>query len=75
MANVALTYGNQGRWDKAEKLQVDVMNARMRVLGREHHDTLSAMADLATTYRAQRQSVKAEELEAKAEEIRSQLVW
>ncbi|KAJ9419630.1 hypothetical protein QL093DRAFT_2370757 [Fusarium oxysporum] len=33
MNNLASTYMNQGHWKKAEELQVDVMERRIRVLG------------------------------------------
>ncbi|KAF1949884.1 hypothetical protein CC80DRAFT_598520 [Byssothecium circinans] len=41
MANLASTYGNQGRWKEAEKLEVQVMETRKRVLGEEHPFTLA----------------------------------
>ena len=53
MANLAATYRNQGRWDEAEKLDVQVMKTRKRVLKEEHPDTLTSMANLAATYRSQ----------------------
>jgi tetratricopeptide (TPR) repeat protein len=55
----------QGRWDEAEELQGKVMEARSRMLGEEHPDTLSAMASLAITYRKQGRWKKAEELQVK----------
>ncbi|KAM4055166.1 tetratricopeptide repeat domain-containing protein [Hirsutella rhossiliensis] len=36
MANLALTHRKQGRWKEAEKLEVQVMETRQRVLGEEH---------------------------------------
>ena len=33
MVNLALTYKAQGRWKKAEGLEVNVLETRMRVLG------------------------------------------
>ncbi|KIX00980.1 uncharacterized protein Z518_10046 [Rhinocladiella mackenziei CBS 650.93] len=54
MANLASTYRNQGRWQDAEELEVQVMETRKRVLGAEHPDTLTSMANLASTYRNQR---------------------
>ncbi len=50
MANLASTYRNQGRWDEAEKLQMDVMNTRKTKLGSDHPDTLTIMANLESTY-------------------------
>ena len=37
MANLASTYWNQGRWNEAEELNVQVMETRNRVLGQERH--------------------------------------
>ena len=51
MFNLASTYRNQGRWAEAEKLDVQVMETRKTVLGPEHPDTLTSMANLASTYR------------------------
>jgi putative hemolysin len=51
MANLASTYGNQGRWNEAEQLEVQVMDMRKKLLGAEHPDTLTSMANLANTYR------------------------
>ncbi|KAI5848000.1 hypothetical protein BZA05DRAFT_446719 [Tricharina praecox] len=54
MASLALTYRKQSRWKKAEGLEVQVMEIRMRVLGNEHPDTLqsmTSMASLALKYR------------------------
>jgi tetratricopeptide (TPR) repeat protein len=50
MANLASTYSNQGRWKEAEELEVQVMETRKRVLGQKHPDTLTSMANLASTY-------------------------
>jgi len=52
MANLALTYSNQGRWKEAEELEVQVIETRKRVLGEEHPDTLTSMANLAFTFKA-----------------------
>jgi hypothetical protein len=53
MANLASTFWNQGRWNEAEKLQVQVMETRKTVLGAEHPDTLTSMANLAYTWESQ----------------------
>src|SRR6266550_1981912 len=63
MANLALTYWNQGRWDEAEKLEMDVMNESKRKLGLDHPDTLTSMANLASTYRDQGRWDEAEKLQ------------
>ena len=52
-SNLASTFWNQGRWKEAEELLVQVMETFKRVLGQEHPDTLTSMANLASTYRNQ----------------------
>ena len=49
MGNLASMYRNQGRWKEAEQLEVQVMETSLRVLGNEHPDTLTRMANLAFT--------------------------
>ena len=51
MANLVLTYWNQGQWTEAEKLDMQVMETKKIVLGPEHPDTLTSMANLVLTYR------------------------
>ena len=53
MANLALTYRNQGQWSKAEELKVQVIETPKRMLGQEHPDTLTSMANVALMYRNQ----------------------
>jgi len=43
-------YHNQGRWEEAEKLQVDVVDSFKERLGMDHPSTLNSMAHLASTY-------------------------
>jgi hypothetical protein len=75
MANLALTYRDQGRWKEAEELDVQVMETRKRVLGAEHPDTLTSMANLASTYRNQGRWKEAEELEVQVMETRKEGAW
>ncbi|KAF4631143.1 hypothetical protein G7Y89_g6995 [Cudoniella acicularis] len=63
IANLALTYWNQGRWKEAEELNLQVIETRKRVLGQEHPDTLATIANLASTYRNQGRLKEAEELD------------
>ncbi|KAJ9134829.1 hypothetical protein NKR19_g8522 [Coniochaeta hoffmannii] len=53
MGNLASTYRDQGRWKEAESLEMQVMEARKRVLGEEHPDTLTSMHNLAFTWHVQ----------------------
>jgi hypothetical protein len=49
MANLASTYRNQGRWNEAEKLDVQVVDMRKKLFGAEHPDTLTSMRNIVTT--------------------------
>ena len=51
-----------GRYDEAEELFVQVRETRKRVLGEEHPDTLTSMANLASTFWNQGRWKEAEEL-------------
>lgn len=53
---------SDGKYNKAEELFVQVMETRKRVLGDEHPDTLTSMANLASTYRNQGRWKETEEL-------------
>ncbi|KAK5652950.1 hypothetical protein OQA88_9429 [Cercophora sp. LCS_1] len=82
MANLASTYRNQGRWEEAEKLEVQdrweeaeklevqVMETRKTKLGANHPDTLTSMANLASTYRNQGRWEEAEKLFVQVMETR-----
>ena len=47
MGNLASTYRNQGRWEEAEELEVQVMETSSRVLGLQHSHMLTSMNNLA----------------------------
>jgi hypothetical protein len=49
LTNPASKYLNQGRWDAAEELDVQVMKTRKTKLGTYHPDTLASMANHAFT--------------------------
>jgi hypothetical protein len=68
IANLASTYRNQGRWDAAEELEVQVMETGKKKLGADHPDTLTSMANLATTLWNQGRWDAAEELEVQVME-------
>jgi len=74
MANLALTYQNQGRWTEAEKLEIRVSETRQRVLGEEHPNTLSSMGNLASTYQHQERWEEAEKLEMRVLETRQRVL-
>ncbi|KAF4436977.1 hypothetical protein FACUT_6014 [Fusarium acutatum] len=66
-ARYMLTIGNYG---VAENLSKKAVNTRSKVLGEEHPDTLTSMANLASTYRNQGRWKEAEELEVAVLETR-----
>ena len=48
--NFALVLEENGDWNNAEELMIQVMDMRKKVLGAEHPHTLTSMANLASTY-------------------------
>ena len=60
--NFALVLLENGNWNSAELLQIQVMEMRKKILGAEHPDTLSSMANLASIYWKQGRWNEAEQL-------------
>ncbi|KAK2051309.1 hypothetical protein LY76DRAFT_528822 [Colletotrichum caudatum] len=54
MAELATTYHEQGRYDEAEKIEIEteVLELRQEVFGKRHPDTIENMAELAATHHA-----------------------
>ncbi|CAG8947722.1 unnamed protein product [Penicillium salamii] len=50
---MATAYCHEGRWEEAERLQVQVMETRKTTLGQGHPGTLNSMTHLASTFRNQ----------------------
>ncbi|OBT39752.1 hypothetical protein VE00_10507 [Pseudogymnoascus sp. WSF 3629] len=50
MANLALTWSQQGWSSEAEQLELQVLDLQKSVLGEKHPDTILAMANLASTW-------------------------
>ena len=73
-AGFALVMNENGDWKGAEVLEVQVMNMRKKVLGREHPYTLLDMESLAGTYRSQGRWNKAEQLEVQVIDIRKKML-
>ncbi len=61
-ASLASTFWYQGRWEEAEKLQLQVMETRKTKLGEDHPSTLSSMANLAFTWKSSGRMVNAIDL-------------
>jgi hypothetical protein len=74
MNNLALTYIDQGKSNEAEMLQVEALEARQRLLGPEHPDTLTSMNNLASTYWNQGKSNEAEVLEVEVLETQKRVL-
>ena len=65
---------SDGRYSEAETPILRVMETRRRVLGPEHPDTLTSMANLASTYSSQGRWTEAEELDVQVMEIRRRVL-
>ena len=74
IGNLASTYWNQGRWEEAEELGVQVMEMSKRVLGEEHPDTLTSMANLAHTWTFQSRNEEAILMMEKCFELRRHIL-
>ena len=73
-AKFALVLYENGDWNGAEQLEVQIMDMRKKWLGAEHPSTLKIMGNLATTYRNQGRWSEAEQLEVQVMEMRKKLV-
>ena len=71
--NFALVLRENGDLNNAEQLEIQVMDMRKKLLGAEHPDTLTSMADLAITYRDQGRWNEAEQLDVQVMETRKKL--
>ncbi|KAL5318896.1 hypothetical protein ACEPPN_013964 [Leptodophora sp. 'Broadleaf-Isolate-01'] len=71
---VGMCLYSDGQYNEAEALDMQVMETSLQVLGQEHPDTLTSMANLAATYRDQGRWKEAEELQATELEICSRVL-
>jgi tetratricopeptide (TPR) repeat protein len=65
----AMHLRSDGRYNESEELEVQVVQTKKRLLGDEHPDTLTSMANLALTYCGQGRWRDAEELEVQVMQI------
>ncbi|CEL06459.1 hypothetical protein ASPCAL09636 [Aspergillus calidoustus] len=72
--NVAASMCREGRYAEAERLQVQVLEIRTRILGPENISTLTSMNHLVSNYMLQFKWKKAEELETQALEVRKEVL-
>ena len=64
----------QGYSSEAEKMEIQVLDARKRILGVEHPDTISAMGNLASTYCDLGKFTEAEKLEIQVLDARKKIL-
>ncbi|GAB1199720.1 hypothetical protein APSETT444_009077 [Aspergillus pseudonomiae] len=74
IVNIGDCLYSDGRLKEAEKLQLQVLELRKPLLGPEHPDTLTSMANLASTYRDQGRWKEAEKLQLEVLELRKPLL-
>ena len=74
MESVAATYHSLGRYTEAEKLEIQVMDARKRILGVERPDTVKAMESLAATYNDLGKHTDAEKLKIQVLDARNRIL-
>jgi hypothetical protein len=65
---------SDGRYNEAKVSFIEVAERQKKVLGAEHPDTLTSMANLASTYRNQGRWKEAEELEVQVIETRKRVL-
>jgi hypothetical protein len=75
IGHLAGTYLNQGRWEEAEQLGLQLMTTCKTKLGEDHRDTLAIMANLAGTYFYQERWDQAEQLFLHVVEKRKVKIW
>lgn len=65
-------FSRQSRWDEAEKLLIQVLDASRINLGADDPDTLSTTANLGTLYVTQGRLEEAEKLEVQEDQAQGQ---
>jgi len=69
MNNLAGLLQSQGKYELAEPLLINCLEARRNVLGDEHADTITSMNNLAIVYQVQGKLADAEEMFAQCVEV------
>ena len=64
----------QGKLNKAQQLNVQILDTKKKLLGAEHPDTLLTMGNLANTYYCQGKLNEAEQLGLQALDMRKKLL-
>jgi hypothetical protein len=74
MGNLASTLWNQGRWDAAEELEVQVMETSKTKLGANHPNTLTSMNNLAFIWKGQGRDMEAVNLMRECVRLRRRIL-
>ncbi|GLB39734.1 putative patatin-like phospholipase [Lyophyllum shimeji] len=74
LSKFSFVYHESGQFLVAEKLRVELVEARKQELGEDHPDTLTSIANLAETYRSQGRFKEAEMLEVEVVEARNRVL-
>jgi non-specific serine/threonine protein kinase/serine/threonine-protein kinase len=74
MANLAATLESGGNYAEAEKLGRETLEARRRVLGPEHPDTLLSMMNLSNTLQSESKYAEAEKLQRETLDIQRRVL-
>ena len=72
--NYKIVFFEAGYWDKAEQLEVPVMETKKKVLGEEHPSTLTSLKNLTSTYGNQGRWKEAEQLQIQISETRKRVL-
>jgi tetratricopeptide (TPR) repeat protein len=71
---LAQIYYDDGKWNEAEKLGVQVLEQRRKLLGADHIDTIQAAGELALVYSKQGRHSEAEKLDLEALDQRRKIL-
>ncbi|EHK42483.1 hypothetical protein TRIATDRAFT_293811 [Trichoderma atroviride IMI 206040] len=67
---IAAYFDFEGKWSQAEMFNIEARDIRRELFGHDHPDTLTSMANLASTYRKQGRRKEAEDLDVQVMETR-----
>ena len=73
MNNLANVYTSERKYEQAEALYKPVLEARRRILGPEHPDTLSTLSDMTSMYQRAGKLAQAESYAGQSRELRRRI--
>ncbi|KFY95960.1 hypothetical protein V498_03038 [Pseudogymnoascus sp. VKM F-4517 (FW-2822)] len=74
LGKIGRYYWEEGRYDEAERLELQALDLRRSMLGVKHPDTILAMANLASTWQQQNRSNEAEQLQLQVLNLQKSVV-